>query len=264
MRQLLAFFGLAYLISWTIWAPLYVPGLEGLRVLPVPVMHGLGAYGPAIAALILTLAAEGPAGLKRWAVSLFDARRAPIMALVALGGPFVLLGLVVATVTFFAPGTALGTLLHTADYPDLSPIGLFAFYLVTFAVGEETGWRFFALPRLEERFGPLLGTLVLSAFWALWHWPAFIYWPSFAAMGFGGAFGWLVSLVLGAIITTWLFDRSRRSLLVVVLFHAAMNTAFATDPAGGVVTSGVGMLVTLLGIVAAVALWFRSRRVPAD
>ena len=78
------------------------------------------------------------------------------------------------------------------------------------------------------------------------------------------AFGWLVSLVLGAIITTWLFDRSRRSLLVVVLFHAAMNTAFATDPAGGVVTSGVGMLVTLLGIVAAVALWFRSRRVPAD
>lgn len=263
MRKLFAFFGLAYLVSWTIWAPLYVPGLEGLRVLPVPVMHGLGAYGPGIAALILTLVA-GPAGLKRWAVSLFDARRAPTLALVALAGPFVLLALVVGAVTLCAPGTALGTLLHTADYPDLSPIGLFAFYLVTFALGEETGWRFFALPRLEERFGPLIATLVLSVFWALWHWPAFIYWPSFAAMGIGGAVGWLVSLVLGAVITTWLFDRSRQSLAVVVLFHAAMNTAFATDPAGGAVTNGIGMLVTLLGIVAAMALWFRHRRVPAD
>jgi uncharacterized protein len=264
MRQLLAYFGLAYLISWTIWSPLYIPGLEGLQVLPGPVMHALGAYGPAIAALVLTFASEGKAGLSRWVKSLLDVRRAPRIAVLALSGPFILLGLVVAAVTLFAPGTPLGTLLHTADYPDLSPLALFAFYLCTFAIGEETGWRFFALPRLEEKFSPLVATLFLSAGWALWHWPIFLYWPGFQALGVGGAFGWLVSLVLGAIITTWLFDKSRHSLLVVVLFHAAMNTAFATEPAGGAVTGGIGMLVTLIGIAAAVALWARGRRVPSD
>ena len=260
MRRILAFFGLAYLISWSLWAPLYVPGLEALRVLPTPVMHALGAYGPGLAALLLTYRGEGAAGLGRWWGSLIDLRRAPLLACVALLGPFLLLGIVAATIALAMPGLALGDLLHSADYPALSPVLLFVFYLFTFALGEETGWRFFALPELERRFPPLLATLLLSAGWALWHWPIFLYWPGFQALGVGGAVGWLVSLVLGAIITTWLFDTSRRSLFVVVLFHAAMNTAFATDPAGGPVSGGIGMLVTLLGGLAAVALYRAGRQ----
>jgi membrane protease YdiL (CAAX protease family) len=48
--------------------------------------------------------------------------------------------------------------------------------LVFSGYGEETGWRGFALGRLQERFGPVKGTLVLALIWAGWHTPAFGLW----------------------------------------------------------------------------------------
>ena len=38
--------------------------------------------------------------------------------------------------------------------------------------GRNRGWRGFALPRLQQRSGPLVGTLVLRALWGLWHLPS--------------------------------------------------------------------------------------------
>jgi CAAX protease family protein len=41
-------------------------------------------------------------------------------------------------------------------------------------LGEEPGWRGFALPRLIERLGRTCGTLVLGIGWAVWHLPLFL------------------------------------------------------------------------------------------
>src|SRR3712207_9448391 len=49
---------------------------------------------------------------------------------------------------------------------------IYVVYIAIFTgLGEEPGWRGFALPRLQERHGPLLGTAVLAALWAAWHLP---------------------------------------------------------------------------------------------
>jgi uncharacterized protein len=51
---------------------------------------------------------------------------------------------------------------------------LIIFGQLVFVLGEEPGWRGFALPRLTERLGPNMGRLILGSAWPLWHLPLFV------------------------------------------------------------------------------------------
>ena len=64
MKQLITYFGLAYLISWTIWFPLYGHSF-GLANLPtLPYHHGLGGLGPFIASFLTTWIYQKGEGVK--------------------------------------------------------------------------------------------------------------------------------------------------------------------------------------------------------
>jgi membrane protease YdiL (CAAX protease family) len=93
---------------------------------------------------------------------------------------------------------------------------------VAYGIGEEPGWRGFALPRLEARHGPLGATLILIPLWALWHWPAFLYRPAYQG-GAPAVVGFLFGLLAGAIVLTFLYDGTRGSILLVALWHILIN-----------------------------------------
>lgn len=74
--------------------------------------------------------------------------------------------------------------------------------------------------------------------------------------------GWLLSLLCGAMILTWLFNESGGSILVVALSHATMDVTFTSDLSSPLIVNIAGALITLWGIALPFVVGFRylSRR----
>jgi membrane protease YdiL (CAAX protease family) len=95
-------------------------------------------------------------------------------------------------------------------------------FLFTAAL-EEPGWRGFLLPRLQQRFSPLIASLLVWFPWALWHAPLDFHRPfRFTLVNY--LLIRVVFLIPITIMLTWLYNRSGANLLTVIIFHAAMNT----------------------------------------
>ena len=92
-------------------------------------------------------------------------------------------------------------------------------------IGEEFGWRGLALPLLQRRFSPFWASLILGVIWSVWHAPAFLMsgTPQ-SAWSFGPFF---IGLIAITVIMTPLFNASRGSLLIAILYHLhIMNPIF--------------------------------------
>jgi hypothetical protein len=92
-------------------------------------------------------------------------------------------------------------------------------------MGEEFGWRGVALPLLQRKFAPFWASLILGGVWAVWHAPAFLLsgTPQ-SAWSFGPFFLGLIAIT---VILTPLFNASRGSLLIAILYHLhIMNPIF--------------------------------------
>jgi membrane protease YdiL (CAAX protease family) len=154
---------------------------------------------------------------------------------------------------------------HYFPETGLALIGLIAvkfFYQFFFfnATGEEVGWRGFALPRMQSLTSPLVACLVMNLFWALWH---LFYWmvegrPVFSPEYWGRTY---LELLPATVAIGWLYNRSKGSILVAGIAHAAANTAFMFFP-------GLDWTVyTLIGTVAALVMILVDRmwkKLPPD
>jgi membrane protease YdiL (CAAX protease family) len=105
----------------------------------------------------------------------------------------------------------------------LAPLLIF----LILAFGEEVGWRGYALPRLQRRYGPLRGTLILAVMHGLWHVPVLLV-PGFVS---GSSFslpfilGWIATVVAATFLYTWIFNHTSGSLLIAILVHAGANAS---------------------------------------
>jgi uncharacterized protein len=242
MKQLLTYFGLAYLISWIMWLPLYghVFGLSNLPTLPFH--HALGGLGPLLASVLTTWIFLKKEGLKNLLAKCLQLKPLSYLG-IALFSPFLLavIALVMSSVLNKTPFDVAG-LFKTKEFPQMNNLAFFGF-------GEEVGWRGFALPRLQNRFSALTSSLILTGFWALWHIPLFFYRPGYTAMNIGGIFGWVFSLLTGSILLSWLYNSSKASILICAVFHSTIDIAFTADIANTNVVNYMGFLITLWGVL---------------
>ena len=241
-RNLITYFILAYAISWSIGVPLALAHQGLIPAILSPWTHYLVAFGPMLSAVIVTGISQGLTGLKELGKRMI--RWACLKWWLAAFSPFII-GYVVIKITNALTGSEiLMSDLGMVNY--LPPLGAKALllWILTFGLGEETGWRGFALPRLEKGRSALVATLILAAFWALWHLPQFFYLfdPSMAI-------GWLIGFFAGAVILTWLYNSASNSILIVAVWHGCFNFITASKADIGYLPAVVSMLVIVWAVV---------------
>jgi uncharacterized protein len=197
-HPIIAFFVLTYALTW--------------GVLPLGIF---GVAGPLVAALIVIAITDGRAGLRELGSRMIRWRVGWRWYAVAIGLP-----LAVHLVTV-ALNVAVG-----APAPSLAQFSPWYAVIVVFAVrlidplegpmGEEPGWRGFALPRLQAGRSPLLATLILSLLVAAWHVPLLL--PQFAQFGLRPLD--LLTTVAVTFWYTWLFNHTGGSVLITIVAHA--------------------------------------------
>ncbi|WNC67346.1 CPBP family intramembrane glutamic endopeptidase [Thalassotalea nanhaiensis] len=116
----------------------------------------------------------------------------------------------------------------------------FLFTLLVVAIGEEAGWRGWMLPHLQQRFSPLMSTVIIGVCWGLWHWPLYMIgqYPDEPVMVFAKVG---VCIMLG-VFFTWLYNRSGGNLLLMVLLHTALNNTNRIIP----MTENAGLYLLLI------------------
>jgi membrane protease YdiL (CAAX protease family) len=232
-HSIVSYFILAYTIAWGIEIPL-VLAHQGIISMPIPMwLHYFASLGPLSAALIMTAITDGGAGLRNLIARIFkwrvDIRYYGFAILLPLG----LFAFAVLLERIIKGSWPALSLLGEVDYlPYLTPLGALGLWLVTFGLGEETGWRGFALPHLQKTRSATMATLILGVLWACWHLPLFFYRDTYIQMGIAGFPMLALSLICAAMIFTWLYNSTGGSLLIVMLFHAIFNW-LTSNEAGG-------------------------------
>ncbi len=221
-RPLASFFVLSYAITWMLWAPMVAAGVPAFsQTRHVPSIYALPAVAVGVTgtAFLMTAVTQGRPGVRRllrrltfWDVGLR-------WYLVALS--LIPLGAWLISAAFAGP--------QVLPALSASALALYpAAFLAHFVFGplfEETGWRGFALPRMQHRFGPLRGSLLLGLLWGGWHF--FLYVPVWihdgALSGVVDAASFVAFTVAISVVFTWLSNNTRASLLLAMLLHGSVD-----------------------------------------
>ena len=178
-------------------------------------------------------------------------RVAPIWYLAAILLPVLISGLGIALLALL--GQPVPPMPRTEPLGELLPLLVTTFVATLLyggPLGEEVGWRGFALPRLQMRYSPLVASLLLSVVWGLWHVPLHLQgvYHGIFPDGLPGILLRIVTTVPTTILFTWLYNRTQGNLWLVVLLHTAVNntTGFWLPITAGVYITMSIATVTLI------------------
>ena len=209
---LASFFILAIFITWLLALPSF------FFELPFKPFQTAGAYGPLLAAVIVS-AAQGRDELKSLFSRMTHFRFGLRWYLLAIFGN-VLLYLLVTGLSGAPLMQSLADkwiLIFTLYMPILLTA-----YIIN-PIGEETGWTGFALPRLQQRFKPWLAAVILGVLWAIWHLPAFWVPSEMGAFNPLNFIFFVLSSIFIRIVWTWVTNNARGSGIAGILLHASSN-----------------------------------------
>ena len=217
-KELAYFFGISYLFSWILTIPLALASNGIIGVSLPSYLTNLARLGPSIAAIIM-ISRSKDTSIKDFITSNLKIRVQPVWYLAAL-----LLPGAIGTLS-----VCLGFLIRGLSPDFMWAAGLsvfpFLFLPVLFTggpIGEEYGWRGYALPRLLKKYSVIKSNLILGLLWGLWYLPLF--WTADSPHSQVPLLGYLVQIMAYSFIFTWIYRRTGGSLFIMMIFHAAWRT----------------------------------------
>ena len=246
-HPLISFFVLTYVVTWTLWAPLVVfrDQIPGPLVF---VLIVLGSNVPSVLGVLFVALLRGRSGVRILLGRLLRARIGLrwYLAAVALAVP-ALCAVWISTL-LGGPSPVVVTTISAVVVSFLFSI------FPGSAVGEELGWRGFALPRLQARHSALAASLIVGAAWGIYHLPLFLLGSPTRPLALFLPFA--IGSVIMSIFYTWMYNGTGGSLLIVVLLHATTNLPLTAvyAPLGERVVPVFWLLDAILAITAAVLI----------
>ena len=225
IRSAVVFVALSYAISWALWIPAVRIYLADPRITPLGLgLVLVGAYGPTIAAFLLTARSGGTPAVRALGARYLQFRAGVLWPILALGIPAAvfLIGIGFNVLAGAERPTPVWSALTLGSF-----LGRVAFALPFGPLAEEAGWRGYLLPLLQRRWSALTSSLVIGVIWTLWHIPMF--WvpgaalPPEVAPSVGSVGIYLLGVSATSIIATFLYNSSAGSLGVAVLYHLGTN-----------------------------------------
>jgi membrane protease YdiL (CAAX protease family) len=233
------YFILTFAISWSVWflGSILLP--EDLFLIAlVP-----GVFGPFLAAVLIIRISKGKATLRSWLRKIFNLRIS--VRLYLLGGlflPFLLAGMHHLIYMILGGQSGLELSMDWLLYP---------VYLIPTALlsggNEEPGWRGYITPVLLKRFGILPAHVIIGILWGLWHLP--LYYTNGWGSEQQSFVGLLIYCIPLSMILTWLYYKSRWSVIPVMLMHAGSNVVSRYFPMNTRVFESVEDEYTLIKIL---------------
>jgi membrane protease YdiL (CAAX protease family) len=214
-HPLISFFVLTYALAWILWLPLIVfrdtiPASLGL------ILSILGSAVPSLLAIVLTAIVLDRGSLRKLLGRLLIWRVNPLWYLVVVLLPVAFAGGTVAL------NTLVGGPAISLDVALLSAVITLAFMIFPgSSMGEEIGWRGYALPRLQAGRSALSASLIVGVIWAFYHLPLFFTGQEFRSPSILAPF--VISVIALSVLLTWVYNSTGGSLLMVVLLHATAN-----------------------------------------
>ena len=221
-----SFFLLTFLVAWCIWLPVGFLAPEYLLLVVIP-----GAWAPSLASFFLTWLIDGREGIRRFLRRVVHWRVGFRWYLVVLFG--------IAFIAFLAQGLntwLFGGARISINLPDGIPkngllIAIPIILIVNIFLGgplaEDIGWRGYALPKLRQRMDAFSASLIIGVVWVIWHLPFFWIPEGRSAVGNIPLLWFGLMTIAWSVLFAWVYVNTE-SILMPVLFHAAVNTTLGT------------------------------------
>jgi membrane protease YdiL (CAAX protease family) len=223
-HPLISYFVLAYGIMWLAISPMVVDALE---IANVPNAVSLISYilssllGPTVAAFWVTGVLEGRDGMRLLIRRTFQFRAGWQWYMVILLVPLMIW---LGAYSFLYSGAPLMGLISNPSLLLSIFLPNVLIGLLIPSIGEEPGWRGFALPRLQKLYGPILGTLILGTLHGVWHLPALLT-PMFDPFTIAGFIEFVLTGIAASFLYTWVFNSTGGNVWIAIVLHASGNAA---------------------------------------